>query len=183
MPLDKLPPEVTEDSLGATVVAIKLDKLIDNGLVFYGSVKATGLTNGSTYDLLISVPSGYNMHLLKMRSNVGEGDVDIEMYEGTTTSADGSAGTPVDVNRVTANTANVGFYTGPTVTDAGTLIHTGWAVPTATGTGLSSAGVSNTEAGEEWVLKANTKYLYRITNNSGATIDHWHEGLWYEETA
>ena len=34
--------------------------------------------------------------------------------------------------------------------------------------------------GEEWILAPSTKYLFRITNNSGGILDLSYEFVWYE---
>ena len=70
---------------------------------------------------------------------------------------------------------------GPTITTTGVLIHTKWFEPTAAGVGPKpGVGLSDLANGEEWILKPNTSYLIRVTNNSGATIDLSFDFLWYE---
>jgi hypothetical protein len=65
------------------------------------------------------------------------------------------------------------LYTGPTVTGVGTLVHTTWLVPTPVSAGVSKAvGLVGETNGEEWILAPSTKYLIRITNNSGATVSY-----------
>ena len=68
------------------------------------------------------------------------------------------------------------------MTDVGDLLHTTWAVPTSTGVGQTHSGLANLDQGEEWILKPNTLYLVRITNNSGSVIDMSFDMLWYELT-
>jgi hypothetical protein len=155
-------------------------RMAHDGFMYHASGKVTGLIDTGTAELLLSVPAATFPHLSRVRFDLGRGDVDLHAYEGTTTSADGTPISAFVTNRNSTNTPDLSLFSGPTVTGDGTLIHTGWVPPTATGTGLSADGVSNSTNGEEWLLKPSTKYLVRITNNSGATITYRYEILWYE---
>jgi len=154
-------------------------RMIHDGFMFHLSGKVTGMVDTNVDDYLIIV-GDEEAHLDDIVIGAGRGDIDILMYEGTTVSANGSALTPFNQNRESANTPNSAVYTGPTVTGVGTLIHTAWLPPTGTGTGLSANGVAGPSNGEEWMLAPNTNYLIRITNNSGATIAYRYEFRWYE---
>lgn len=149
------------------------------GFMHHASGKITGMLDAGVQDFLITT-GAKAAHIQSAGFTFGRGDIDIEVYEAATTSA---AGTVIPVFNTNRNSANVPLTVvtkGPTVTGVGTLIHTAWLPPTATGTGLSANGVVGGESGEEWELLPNTKYLIRTTNNSGATIDLRHEWLYYE---
>lgn len=163
-----------------TDVAI-LGRMAHDGFAFVASGKITGVLTATTSDLLLRVPTLTQPvpHLDRIRVAVGRGDVDVLFYEAPTTSADGAAAPIRNLNRV-LNRANATLlFTGPTVTGVGTLLHTGWAPPTAAGIGLSANG-NDLEGVEEWILQANTDYLIRIDNNSGDTIDWHYEIVWFE---
>ena len=150
-------------------------------MVFHASGKVTGMIDANVDDFLITVPALSFPHFQRMRIFAGRGDMDINVYEGATTSADGGAVASQNTNRNSSNTPSLVLTSAPTVTDAGTLVHTSWLPPTSAGQGQSGAtGLSGETNGEEWVLQPSTKYLIRITNNSGATIDYAYEMLWYE---
>lgn len=158
-----------------------LHRMTHDGFVFHASGKVTGMIDDNVDDFLISVPAGTFPHFQRFRMFMGRGDVDVLVYEGTTTSADGGAITTNNTNRTSTNTPGVDLFSAPTVTDVGTLVHTSWLPPTSAGQGQSGAtGISGETNGEEWVLAPSTKYLIRITNLSGATIDYAYEMLWYE---
>jgi len=119
------------------------------------------LGNGATRDILIVVP---NPAITSKRYHfyaevITESETDYKLYEGTTTSNDGTAITAYNKNRQDPTVAEneVLFYHTPTVTGTGTLIqekHWG-----------SGRGIGGEQRGEnEWVLKNNNKYLIRITN-------------------
>jgi hypothetical protein len=158
----------------------EIHRLTHDGFVYHTSGKVTGMINANVDDFLLSVPAVTFPHFQRLQITAGEGDIDMLVYEGTTTSADGAAVSVFNVNRNSSNTPDTVLTTGPTVTDVGTLIHTQWIPPSATGVGQSPAGVVGETNGEEWVLKPSTKYLVRITNNSGSTISYRYEMLWYE---
>lgn len=157
-----------------------LHRMTHDGFVYHASGKVTGMIADNVDDFLITTPALSFPHFQRLQITTGRGDIDMLVYEGATTSADGAAITVLNVNRNSANTPNAVFTSGPTVTDVGTLIHTQWTPPTATGVGQSPSGIVGETNGEEWILAPSTKYLIRITNNSGATIDYRYEMLWYE---
>jgi hypothetical protein len=158
-----------------------LHRMTHDGFVYHTSGKVTGMVDANVDDFLLEVPALTFPHFQRWRFGFGRGDIDIQVYEGTTTSDDGTEITAIyNTNRNSANTPDLNIFSAPTVTDVGTLVHTTWMVPTSTGVGLSSAGLVGETNGEEWVLKPSTKYLIRVTNNSGATVSYAYEALWYE---
>lgn len=165
---------------GGLITITEPHALIHDGVVYHMSQKLTGIVNGASVDFLLKVPALTYPHIHKMRAAVGSGDVDFYSYEGTTVSADGTPITTDNLNRNSSNTASMLMFGSPTVTDVGTEIHNLWIPPTAAGVGQTQNGVSDAEAGEEWILKPSTNYLHRMTNNSGATISAWVEIMFYE---
>ena len=155
-------------------------RMAHDGFMFHASGKVTGMIDANVDEFLLVTAAGNFPHIQRMRLDLGGGDVDIQSYEGATASNDGTPITTFNTNRNSSNTADMVLNSAPTLTGDGSLVHTTWAPPTANGVGQSAQGVSNIEAGEEWILKPGTKYLIRITNNSGGTIDYRWELLWYE---
>ncbi len=149
------------------------------GMVYHASAKTTGIANGADADFLMVIPEGTFPHIQRVELNLEAGDVDLVMYEDTVTSADGGALPAFNVNRNSANVAQAITYGGPTITDLGTEFHRLWVPPTSSGVG-NTVGVLDVNQGEEWILKDNTKYAFRITNNSGGVIDLSFEFVWYE---
>jgi len=165
----------------AVTVNSHAERLVHDGMLFHASGKVTGMVDTNVDDFLISVPAGVTPHILSFSISTGRGDIDIVAYEGTTTSADGTEITEVfNTNRNSANVPGTALYSAPTISAVGTLIHTGWMPPTSTGTGQSGGGIVGADQGEEWLLQPSTKYLFRITNNSGATIAYRWEFMWAE---
>jgi hypothetical protein len=164
----------------ATTVIQELHRLTHDGFVYHSSGKVTGMIDSNVDDFLVVVPAVTFPHFQRLQITAGRGDIDILVYEGATASDDGTPVSTFNVNRNSTNTPDTVLNSAPTISDVGTLIHTQWIQPTATGVGQSPAGITGETNGEEWVLKPSTKYLIRITNNSGATIAYRYEFLWYE---
>lgn len=154
-------------------------RVIHDGMTYHATDRIASLANGATLDWLISVPAGTYPHMTQFSFQLEKGDVDILTYEGVTTSADGTPITTFNRNRNSLNEAETLMFGGPTVTDLGTEIHDRFVPPTGSGVG-SSAGTLAPNFGEEWILKPDTKYLIRLTNNSGSAIRLAGEVLWYE---
>lgn len=165
---------------GGIITITEPHALIHSGKMFHWAGKVTGLLNASAVDFLFKVPAATYPHIHRMRANVGAGDVDIQAFEGTTVSADGTPLVVDNLNRNSVITPDMTMFFNPTVTADGTEIHNIWIPPTSAGVGQSIQGVSGATAGEEWILKPSTNYLQRITNNSGSTISAWVEILFYE---
>lgn len=117
-------------------------------------------------DLIIETPADKTAHSLFLMFTAG--DFELRVYEGITYDSEtGTAITPQNFNRTFTNTAGTTARQGATVSDTGTLIHT-LAIPGGSGTGFfSSVTTSSVRGNNEWVFKAGTAYLIRLTNRSG----------------
>lgn len=155
-------------------------RMAHDGFMYHASGKVTGMIDANVDEFLLTTQAFNFPHLQRLNFDFGAGDIDIQSYEGATASADGTVIGSNNTNRNSANTADLVMTSGPTLTGDGTLIHTTWAHPVGTGIGQSAQGISDVTNGEEWILKPSTKYLIRITNNSGATISYRYEVLFYE---
>lgn len=153
---------------------------VHNGVVHQGAHKFTGVLTATSVDLLLKVPAGVFPHLREFAVYAGRGDIDVMVYEGTTVSNDGTGVSLVNMNRNSSNVSQSQFFHTPTVTDPGSIIKRVWLPPTSTGTGLSASGIIRSFEGSEWILKPATNYLFRATNNSGATIALQMFGILYE---
>ena len=176
-PLTGVPENIWKDAYTGSIVqidiphaAIHIGKYFSHsGIV---SVPGTGTT---TYDHLIVTPSlgGAYVHLRVFVISSSSAPVEHRLYEGTTTSANGTAQIGFNFNRNYPN-ATLGLYHSPTITGLGTLIHTSNVV------GTKQTGGAGETSGTEWVLLQGTKYLSRITNTSGSTASIGYLMEWYE---
>lgn len=96
----------------------------------------------------------------------------VSIYEGTTVSNAGTAITSYNRNRSVAGSASSTVHHTPTVSAAGTEILPSFLLSGSTTGPIAVVG--------SWLLKADTKYLIRLTNNgaSAAAVGIFIE--WYE---
>lgn len=131
------------------------------------------VASGNTLQHLIKVPNR-DMEYHFTYAIDAEGEMEIGLYEGTTVSANGTALTIVNRNRMSEKNPTMLLYTGPTVSDAGTLLDYN-----IVGSGKSFGG--RTRGEQELVLKPGTDYLFNIENAGvGALWVDWNYD-WYEK--
>ncbi len=120
--------------------------------------------NGYAY-FWISIPAGYTAHTVYEIAATGKCYIDF--YEGPTVSG-GTAVTPANKNRASANTAHVSTKHGVTVSNAGTLIPQDGLIGSGDRHTIigGSAGMAN-----EFILDASTDYLIAVQNKSGGAAD------------
>lgn len=130
------------------------------------------LTNGAVYNFLIITPDSVELpHFEYLISS--EGEIHIDCYRDVVVSANGTAVSTFNRNENSSNTATMLLYHTPTITSVGTQIYAA--------KGGSAQKVGGTiRANDEVVLKANTQYLFRITNDTA--LNNWIDYLfdWYE---
>ncbi len=142
--------------MGRSDITLSERSVLD-GQVFTSSLLDAALADDGTLEVLIITPAGGTITLraLGVVSGIGE----IELFEGTTVSGNGSGLTEVNHNRVgTPKVTTCTVFSGPTITLDGTLLHHDF-IPAA-GSGLIT-GI------DPFVLEQATNYLLRVTNLSG----------------
>lgn len=118
---------------------------------------------------------------------ITELEAQIDIYEGTTVSANGTAVNIFNRNRKSGTNPTgsgmVSIFHTPTVTADGTLIYTSHA-GTQTGPGNQGGGSGfNTRGDSELILKDSTLYLVRITNAHATNANQVAIDFeWYEQT-
>jgi hypothetical protein len=136
------------------------------------------LASGSSYDIVFTVPNitltgaltSYVLACPHLRYEVETNDLaTVTLYEGpTVTAATGSAGAWINFERNGTYTAKTTILLAPTITGTGTAIDNDYFTQAAGGV-KTGGGVGGQT--EEFVLKNNTKYLYRVTSgNNGCDI-------------
>lgn len=159
------------DPISHSVTAISEDhRMIHDEMAYTLTLPFTALAAAGNKDILIDVPAACYPHLRKIEANCSDGPFTLYVYEGTTVSANGTAKTPVNNNRNSAETAEALFYEGPTVTGAGTAILTHNCYSSGAPGVASSAGVDN-DVEFEFVLAPSTKYLIRLNNGNAGAIN------------
>jgi len=111
---------------------------------------------------------------------IGALHTDFYMYEDTTHST-GAAQSVLNNNRNSSNTAGTTVHaSGGGGADGTLLFSTSFGIDTGSGSNTRTGG-GGARAENEWMLKQNTKYLFRITshsaNNNVAMILSWYEHI------
>ena len=165
--------------LRALVTQSYTEANVKNGLQFEASEYNAAVAAGANFD--IEFNTGSKRVIVKDRQIAFTGTgVTIDVYEVPTTSG-GTAGTVYNLNRINPVAATATYKTAPTVTATGTKV--GATAYRLGGTGVGPTEVSPFAApGVERVLKPNTKYLLRITNNDAAAQKIAAYLTWYEGT-
>lgn len=132
------------------------------------------LTNGQVLDFLFVTADTLAWAHMIVHFNF-QAEANVAIYEDTVVSANGTAVTSYNRNRNSANVAGALVYSTPTVTSVGTLLSAYKA-----GSGKAVGGEARGSA--ELVLKQNSQYLIRVTNDT--TSNNWFDYLadWYEHT-
>ncbi|GAG11113.1 unnamed protein product [marine sediment metagenome] len=157
----------------AVTVISEPHRMIHDGFMFNASGVVAAVADSASLDILIKRPQGNIGHFTFVEFALDDSPVTVEFFEDVTVSADGTEVNVHNHNRLSSNTpSGATMFTGPTVTDTGTLLHTRY-IPSAGAPGNQPAGrlVSGEDA--EWVIgsvTADINYLWRITNNSGGAI-------------
>lgn len=136
------------------------------------------LDDAASIDLAITTPNTTKWTHMTFDIS-GTSQTEFRIYE-TATVTGGTAGTPLNNNRNSANISVVTVVKNPTVTVLGNLIF-------AQSSGLAAATPNKAEnsgvvsRNREIILKQNTTYIFRITSRQDDNIISYC-GEWYEHT-
>lgn len=157
------------------VATISFDHImIHQGKAFTRSDLHESFASLAVHNHLIVV--GANpIHLRQLILETDNAPILMEYYENTTVSANGTEEVIGNNNRNSSKVTTTSFFSEPTVTADGDFMGV-TLIPTSA---KDSGGVGILKGGE-WVLKPNTNYLIRITNNSGAAVDYGLTLFYYE---
>jgi len=154
-----------DTATGGLVTIGEIHRLIHLGRIFEASHYVPAIAAAATYDLLIV--TGAAAPHLRIQANAG-GPARLALYEGSTTSADGSAMLTANRNRLSANTPACALFYAPTVTALGTRLSDEYAAGADAG-GHRTVG-STFPSFEEWILQPATRYVVRLTNVADSKI-------------
>lgn len=145
----------------------------------HGFSKAVALTiAGGATGYVMMIPGASATQHVHLRDYVVEttsAPMTVVLYEGATTSANGSSAAPVQMNRTLSTETFVSFYTGPTVTNPGTELSRSLIPGTK-----QDGGFGRGTAPKEFVFQNEVKYLWAITNNAVGSADIVFRVFWVE---
>lgn len=162
-----------DNDTGAGVVVDNAHNRIHEGKSFIASFKTpdgSPLGDNATLEFLIATRAKI-LHFTFQPG--GNSDLEIEFFEDTTVTNNGTEVPVVGLNRERSIASQGDVYRGPTISSDGDLLlneFTSW-----------STGVPQPRSTLEWHLKPNVNYLVRITNRAGATQPVSLIANWYQE--
>lgn len=158
------------------------DKIV-NVVDEYGNIKVIDVANSSVHDgkaytytatsSISATSSVYFMgrtgavtsHLMGFFVKSDASPLKVEFFESPTTTADGTPQLVVARNRQSTGTATtMQVFAGPTVTESGTPLM----IDRVLG---DKQTVSDEHLDGEWLLKKNTSYIFKITNETNQTVN------------
>lgn len=150
-----------------------------DGRFFFTNFYVAALASGANLDMLVVTGATTVPHIAVM-CDIGAAAT-LSVYEGVTTSSDGTPLTAFNANRQSTKITTASVTQTPTVTGTGTALLLNHYIPGGT-TGNSIGGSSSDFARvTELLLKTSTKYLFRMTNlGAGATGASMQLG-WFED--
>lgn len=169
---------VRENVTGGVTTIDSDHRYIHQGKLFESFVKTTILTTG-TYAIAIHTPIDKELHYRPSTISPSADKITIELFEGSTY----SAGTNIPIinhKRTDGETATQAVKGGVTIGMAGTKIAQVF-LPGSTGIGQTRTGGGFNGSNNEWILKKDTIYIYKITNESTESNTIQVNFFWYEE--
>jgi len=134
-----------------------------NGRAFYGTDVLRGVGNNDVVNWIMSIGSVEALINFSVKSI---GNYEIEMYEDSATSNDGSVLQNFNFKRAdTTTTIETRVYHDPNITNDGNLI------VESLNYGGEKNSVTASDSDSSFLLKPNTKYVIRFTNTSGNAVD------------
>lgn len=128
-----------------------------------------------TTEITFLTPStGKEIHILTALHVTGQ--VEIETYEGTTATNDGTLRTIYNSNRNSSNTSDTVIRQDPTIIADGALL---FRMSLGSGTNPANTVGAGTGRDDELIMMQNTKYLMRITSNTASNRISF-RWFWYE---
>ena len=148
----------------------------------YTIANTISIAAAATASFILETPNTTKWAHLTFQATALSGPATFELYEGVSANADGTLATPINNNRNSTKTSGLVVRLNPTGISGGSLLskaQTGSAGSGFFSTGLSGGMISRDS---EYILKQNTKYEIRITNDHTDPQVFSYQNNWYEHT-
>ena len=177
-PEDQLQLSWDRETNASTIIQVE-HRQVHKGLLFSTATKFDSVATGASVYVVMVTPQDIEVHF-KQASISSDGEKFLtEIIEGPAVSG-GTAATAYNRNRGSTNTAQMTIKTAPSSVTGGTTIDIDLLGggsspgPKAIAIGTEVAGVT------EWLLKENTTYVIKITNNGSSAATCVVKLIWYE---
>lgn len=152
---------------------------IHKGIGFLYAGNTGSLAAGATYSLSFTTPLNKTIHMRPTGFYSTANAMEIRIAEGSTVTG-GSAGTPVNRNRILKNPSYITIAYGVTISAEGTILD--YAYAGSQGAGSNRGGGGAMLSDEELVLAKGKIYSIRIENIGATTASTgYYKLFWYEE--
>lgn len=165
------------DKSGGIRTNSELQSAVHDGNMYSFTSHGT-LSAGSSLILLGRVGSK-QVHFDGFDMDVSQGAFLVEFFEAPTITTVGTLQTTSNRNRASTTTATMSLYAGTTVSANGTLLADDLLLLVGQGSNVLS-GTATIDDG--WVLKANTDYIIKMTNQAASTTSYNAKFAWHEAT-
>jgi len=160
------------DPYGALRTVDHIVSGMHGGCLFWHS-SGNSLATGASASLLF-ITGALDVHMVYNILKTDNAPVKIEFFEDAVVSANGVQLPAYNKNRKSSVVPQSQVWGGPTIIGAGTLLSTDQiygANKEASSSGLPA----------EWVLKPNSKYIFKVTNNASQTLNYFGAFGWMED--
>jgi hypothetical protein len=173
--MDAVSVNLTSNDISISIVDDRTRKVRQGEIYHFGHLFPTV---GIDEDADVFLKVGSNRVTVTLSTAVGA-ESEFRIYEGTTTTDDGTSVLTANRNRTSSLTFTSSVFHSPTVDTLGTQLTEDY----------FPAGVKNKEVGSSseqtssWILKPNTNYLLRVSNISGGIEEVSISGDIFEDLA
>jgi hypothetical protein len=126
----------------------------------------------------MAITGDKQIHFDAISAEFQKGGIRLWIYESPTTTANGTSQTSVNMNFASLKNSTLSLYLSPTITSNGTK-KLAKLFP-LTGSGANTSPASGDIAGGR-VLKANTKYLFRVENTDNSACVFGINFIWHDD--
>ena len=164
---DSLKDGIPKDICGAVHAIDHAHHEIHEGDYWFADDISTSLSSGNTYEWLLVTPDE-DKYLHSLPQLIGTGEFEVQVYEGATTTTNGTEIPLLNRNRALGGTTTFKLFKTPTGSST-----TGAVVVRNIRVGVGSS-IGEVRSESELVLKINTKYLIRTTARASSVFISLH---------
>jgi len=165
------------DATGALSVNDELKIAIHSGDAYSFDLDGTIAATSSIF--MLGITGDKQIHFDVMSGNFQKGGIRVWLYEAPTTTANGTAQTPVNMDFVSIKTSTLSVFMTPTITGTSYGVKKSSKYFPLTGGGANVSPAQGDIAGGR-ILKPNTKYLFRVENIDNSECIFGINFIWHD---
>lgn len=165
------------DKTGGLKAINELQSAIHDGMAF--GISQHGTISAGVTLVMLGVTGNLQVHFDGFICDISQGNFLLELYEAPTVTTLGTLQATRRRNRSNTNVSQMLIYSGGTVSANGTLIMDDLLLNIGQGSNIVSG---NASIDDGFVLKANTTYMIKLTNQASSTTSYNAKFVWHEST-